>query len=45
MSDYVAPVKEMSFVLNELAGLSEVCELPRFEDSSSDVVDAVLEEA
>ncbi len=45
MSDYVAPIKEMSFVLNELAGLSEVCELPRFEDSSADVVDAVLEEA
>ncbi|ARN76192.1 acyl-CoA dehydrogenase [Oceanicoccus sagamiensis] len=45
MSDYIAPVKEISFVLNELAGLSQVCELPRFEDSSEDVVDAVLEEA
>jgi alkylation response protein AidB-like acyl-CoA dehydrogenase len=45
MSDYVAPVKEMNFVLNELADLSAVCELPRFEDSSDDVVAAVLEEA
>ena len=45
MPDYVAPVKDMSFVLNELAGLSQVCKLPRFEDSSEDMVAAVLEEA
>lgn len=45
MSDYVAPVKEINFVLNELAGLPELCELPRFEDSSGDIVAAVLEEA
>lgn len=45
MSDYIAPVKELSFVLNELAGLSEVCDLPHFEEASVEVVDAVLDEA
>ena len=45
MSEYVAPVKEMGFVLNELAGLSAVCDLEHFEEASPDVVDAVLDEA
>jgi len=45
MADYIAPTKDMSFVLNELAGLREVCELPRFEESSDDLISAVLEEA
>ncbi|MFT5693519.1 MAG: alkylation response protein AidB-like acyl-CoA dehydrogenase [Oceanicoccus sp.] len=45
MSDYIAPVKDMGFVLKELAGLGEVCQQPHFADSSEDVVDAVLEEA
>ncbi|WP_101760437.1 acyl-CoA dehydrogenase [Oceanicoccus sp. KOV_DT_Chl] len=45
MSDYIAPIKEMNFVLNELAGLPQLCQLPRFEDSSEDVIAAVLDEA
>jgi len=45
MYDYSAPVKDMSFVLNELADLSELCELPRFEEASAELVDTVLEEA
>jgi alkylation response protein AidB-like acyl-CoA dehydrogenase len=45
MSDYVAPVKEMQFVLNELVGLSAVCELPRFSDTSEDLVSTILDEA
>ena len=45
MSEYIAPVKDMSFVLNELAGLPALCELPRFEESSEDLIAAVLEEA
>ncbi len=45
MSDYVAPVKDMSFVLNELADLSAVCELPRFEESSPDLVGTIFDEA
>ncbi len=45
VSEYIAPVKDMSFVLNELAGLPALCELPRFEESSEDLIAAVLEEA
>lgn len=45
MSEYVAPVKDMHFVLNELANLSEICELPGFEEASMDVIEAVIEEA
>ncbi len=45
MTDYAGPIKEISFVLNELAGLPALTKLPRFADSSEDVVVAVLEEA
>ncbi len=45
MSTYAAPLKDMRFVLNELAGLAEVAKLPGYEDASSDTVDAILEEA
>ena len=45
MSAYVAPLKDMRFVLNELAGLAEVAKLPRFEEATPDTVDAILEEA
>ena len=45
MSDYHAPVRDMQFVMNELAGLDEVSRLPGCEEVSSDLVDAILEEA
>ena len=45
MSDYVAPLKDMRFVLNELAGLNEVSALPGYEEATADVVDAIMEEA
>ena len=45
MSAYVAPLKDMRFVLNELAGLAEVAKLPEFEEATPDTVDAILEEA
>lgn len=41
---YVAPLKDMLFVLNELAGLSEVNALPGCEDATPETVEAVLEE-
>ncbi|MDB5772058.1 MAG: acyl-CoA dehydrogenase [Burkholderia sp.] len=41
---YVAPLKDMLFVMNELAGLSEVHALPGCEDASPETVEAVLEE-
>ena len=45
MSAYAAPLKDMRFVLRELAGLSEVAKLPGNEDATPDTVDAILEEA
>jgi len=45
MSDYQAPVKDMMFVINELAGLDQITKLPGFEDATSELVEAVLEEA
>ena len=45
MSTYQAPLKDMKFVLNELAGLGEVARLPGYEDAAPDTVDAILEEA
>jgi len=45
MSNYVAPLKDMRFVLNELAGLGEVAKLPGYEEATSETVDAILEEA
>jgi len=42
---YKAPVKDMEFVLNELCGLEEVLALPGNDESTPDLVAAVLEEA
>jgi alkylation response protein AidB-like acyl-CoA dehydrogenase len=41
---YKAPLQDMRFVLNELAALSEINQLPGCEDATPDTVDAVLEE-
>jgi 3-(methylsulfanyl)propanoyl-CoA dehydrogenase len=45
MSTYQAPLKDMKFVLNELAGLGEVAKLPGYGEATPDTVDAILEEA
>jgi len=45
MSTYRAPLAEMQFVLNELAGLEQVSKLPGFEEAAPDVVSAILDEA
>jgi butyryl-CoA dehydrogenase len=42
---YVAPIKEMRFVLDELAGLSEIRKLQGNEDATEETVAAVLEES
>ena len=44
MSQYHAPLAEMEFVLNELAGLDQVSQLPGFEEGTPDVAAAILEE-
>jgi alkylation response protein AidB-like acyl-CoA dehydrogenase len=45
MSTYKAPLAEMRFVMNELAGLAQVVKLPGYEDIDADTVAAILDEA
>lgn len=42
---YQAPIKDMQFVMNELADLSSIAALPGYEDASPELAQAVLEEA
>ena len=41
---YRAPVKDMLFVMKELAGIDELSKMPAFEDAGFDTAQAVLEE-
>ncbi|MEO8486358.1 MAG: acyl-CoA dehydrogenase [Betaproteobacteria bacterium] len=45
MSTYRAPLDEMRFVMNDLAGLPQVATLPGFEDADPETVGAILDEA
>ena len=45
MSQYIAPLQDMEFVLRELAGLDAVAALPGNEELSSELASAILEEA
>src|SRR6266478_6811375 len=45
MSTYRAPMQEIQFVMNELAGLEQVGKLPGYEDATPDTVAAILAEA
>ncbi|MBP0596055.1 acyl-CoA dehydrogenase, partial [Paraburkholderia sp. LEh10] len=42
---YTAPIKDMMFVMQELAALEEVAALPGFEEANADTAQAVLEES
>ena len=42
---YNAPIKDMSFLLNECFGLEMIMSLPGFEDVDADLLEAILEEA
>ncbi|VVD95270.1 acyl-CoA dehydrogenase [Pandoraea eparura] len=42
---YAAPINDMLFVMNELAGLEDISALPGFEDASAETAQAVLEES
>jgi len=41
---YVAPIDDMLFVINELAGLDQVAALPDCEEATPETVEAVLQE-
>ena len=45
MSTYIAPIRDMQFVLNEVAGLEEICALPGNEECSVELVESILDEA
>jgi alkylation response protein AidB-like acyl-CoA dehydrogenase len=45
MSSYTAPLKDMQFVLTELAAIDKVAALPGYEEAAADVVEAILEES
>src|SRR5512144_903011 len=46
MTVYAAPLRDMKFVIKELAGLEEVAALPDYQDLGvTDVAEALLEEA
>jgi 3-(methylsulfanyl)propanoyl-CoA dehydrogenase len=45
MSTYAAPLRDMKFVINELADLASITALPGCEEVTPDLVDSVLEEA
>jgi acyl-CoA dehydrogenase len=45
MTDYNAPLTDIRFLLNEVAGLPDIARLPGCEEATPDLVDAVLDEA
>ena len=45
MSDYFAPLKDMRFAIDEIAGLESIARLPIFEEATPELVEAVLEQA
>ncbi len=45
MTEYHAPLREMRFVLDELAGMAGLARLPGYEEATPDLIDAILGEA
>ncbi|WP_299183464.1 acyl-CoA dehydrogenase C-terminal domain-containing protein [uncultured Neptuniibacter sp.] len=45
MADYKAPQKDMNFALRHNARMTQLAELPGYEDATDDMVVAILEEA
>ena len=45
MADFQAPLDDMRFVINDVVGLDQVTALPGCDETTSDLVDAILEEA
>ena len=45
MTTYRAPIHDMQFVINELAGLDSLAALPGYEEVTAELAEAVLEEA
>ncbi len=44
MPSYTAPVKDMTFILNEVLNIGQYANLPGYSDATPDLVSAILEE-
>ncbi|MEM6413486.1 MAG: acyl-CoA dehydrogenase C-terminal domain-containing protein [Pseudomonadota bacterium] len=44
MTDYTPPIRDLSFVLNDVLQMQKYSNLPGFADATEDVIDAILEE-
>ncbi|OGA49006.1 MAG: acyl-CoA dehydrogenase [Betaproteobacteria bacterium RIFCSPLOWO2_12_FULL_63_13] len=44
MPDYTAPIRDMTFVIDELVGMDSISRLPGCEETTSDLVTQILEE-
>ena len=42
---YTAPVRDITFVLNNVVGLADIAKLDGYEDATPDLVEAILEES
>jgi len=45
MAEYIAPVKEINFVLDEIVDLPDICEKSQHEGVSADLIPPILDEA
>jgi len=45
MHTYHAPIQDMRFVMDEIAGLPAIAQLPGYEEATPDMADAILAEA
>ncbi len=45
MTTYIAPLRDMNFVIRELAGLPHLATLPGYEEATPELAEAVLGEA
>ena len=45
MNDYQAPVDDILFTMNTVAGMQALAQLPAFEEASADLVEAIVNEA
>ena len=45
MASYKAPLREISFVLNDVLGVQRLSKLPGFEEATPDVIEGLLDEA
>ena len=45
MTNYVPPIEDIEFLLNEVVNLDEICHLAGYEEISPDLVTSILIEA